>query len=190
MMHPATRARLTSALLLALGALAAAGCEREKRSFREAPPTATPTASLTLSTLQPGPTITPAAFAAPYDETAYAISEGKRLYAQFNCVGCHAWGGGGIGPALMDEEWIYGSQPLNIFATIVEGRPNGMPSFRNKLSTSQVWQLVSYVRSLSGLIRPDARSGRSDHMQVREQEQGLESLRPRRSGIPKSAEIP
>ena len=33
----------------------------------------------------------------------------------------------------MDREWIYGGQPANIFATIVEGRPNGMPSWRGRI---------------------------------------------------------
>jgi len=45
----------------------------------------------------------------------------------------------------MDDEWIYGFEPVNIFATIVEGRPNGMPSFRNRIPDYQVWQLVAYV---------------------------------------------
>jgi cytochrome c oxidase cbb3-type subunit 3 len=47
----------------------------------------------------------------PYDENAYAVNQGKRLYRWYNCNGCHANGGGGIGPALMDAEWRYGSDP-------------------------------------------------------------------------------
>ena len=54
----------------------------------------------------------------------------------------------------MDDRWIYGSDPSNIFNTIVEGRPNGMPSFGSKIPRYQIWQLASYVRSLAGLIRP------------------------------------
>ena len=38
-------------------------------------------------------------------------------------------GGGGIGPPLMDDRWIYGSAPENIYASIVQGRPNGMPAW-------------------------------------------------------------
>jgi cytochrome c oxidase cbb3-type subunit 3 len=166
--------------------LALAACKREKRTFRDAPPASTPLRTVVLSELHPGPEAAPGAglLSAPYDENAFSVSEGKRLYVQYNCVGCHAYGGGGIGPALMDDRWIYGSAPQNIYATIVEGRPNGMPAFRGKIPSSQVWQLVSYVRSLSGLIRPDVRTGRSDHMQVREQEQGLERQRPKTSTIP------
>src|SRR5690606_21238546 len=63
-----------------------------------------------------------------YEENAFHISQGKRFYTWFNCVGCHGNGGGGSGPALMDDAWIYGSAIENIAATIREGRPNGMPS--------------------------------------------------------------
>ena len=107
----------------------------------------------------------------PYEENAYAVSQGQRLFTAFNCVGCHSHGGGGIGPALMDEAWIYGDEPENIFATIVEGRPNGMPSFRGRLGNQQVWQLVAYVRSLSGKVAKDVAPGRADHMYVSPQEQ-------------------
>jgi mono/diheme cytochrome c family protein len=27
----------------------------------------------------------------------------------------------------MDDKWLYGSEPENIVASILEGRPNGMP---------------------------------------------------------------
>jgi cytochrome c oxidase cbb3-type subunit III len=69
-----------------------------------------------------------------------------------------------MGPPLMDDKWIYGSQPVNIFSTIVEGRPNGMPTFGSKVPRYQVWQLTAYVRSLSGLAAKDKMSSRSDEM--------------------------
>jgi len=157
-----------AACVVALG-LTIAACEREERRFRETPPGASPS-HVRLSELQPGPAVPTPSAPGPYADNAYAIAEGKRLYTQFNCVGCHAHGGGGMGPPLMDDKWIYGSEPANIFATIVEGRPNGMPAFGGKLASAQVWQLVAYVRSLSGLVRHDAASGRSDHMQVKKPE--------------------
>src|SRR5436190_1281526 len=70
------------------------------------------------------------------------------------------------GPALMDDTWIYGSNPEQVFASIVEGRPNGMPSFGSKIPDYQVWQIVAYVRSLSGLASKQASSGRSDEMKT------------------------
>src|SRR4051794_8116437 len=72
-----------------------------------------------------------------YEENAYALSQGQQFYNKFNCVGCHSHGGGGMGPALMDDEWIYGSNPEQIFATIVQGRPNGMPAFGGKIPEFQ-----------------------------------------------------
>ena len=77
------------------------------------------------------------------------IAAGKQLFNAMNCVGCHFNGGGGMGPPLMDNIWIYGDSIENIAATIREGRPKGMPSFRNFLPEEQIWQVAAYVRSLS-----------------------------------------
>src|SRR5690242_3579562 len=43
-----------------------------------------------------------------YEQNAYALARGEELFRAFNCVGCHAHGGGGMGPALMDAKWRYG----------------------------------------------------------------------------------
>ena len=145
-------------------ALSLAGCKQENRDFREMPPAATPTEAIRVGELQAGGGPPFDSTVTKYADNAYAIGTGQRLYNQMNCVGCHFHGGGGIGPALMDEQWIYGSDPAQIFKTIVEGRPNGMPSFRNKLDNQQVWQLVAYVRSLSGLGGSTVSSAREDHM--------------------------
>ena len=83
-----------------------------------------------------------------------------------------------MGPPLIDENWIYGSEPENIYATIIQGRPNGMPAFGGKLGDQQVWQLVAYVRALGGLVRKDLRPGRNDNMAVRPSEQAMRSRTP------------
>lgn len=82
-------------------------------------------------------------------------AEGERLYKQFNCAGCHAAGGGAIGPSLMDDQWVYGGSPKNIFWTIVEGRSQGMPAFGGRISEGQIWKIVAHVRSLSNLNRTE-----------------------------------
>jgi cytochrome c oxidase cbb3-type subunit 3 len=124
-------------------------------------------------------------------ETGYDIAEGKRLFQWFNCTGCHAQGGGSIGPALMDDKWIYGSEPANIRESIIEGRPNGMPSFRNKIPDAQVWQLVAYVRSMSGLAPMWAKPGRNDDMQVKPPESNTSEQPPQPGGgVPKNAQAP
>jgi cytochrome c oxidase cbb3-type subunit 3 len=88
----------------------------------------------------------------------------------------------------MDSEWIYGSRPENVFATIAEGRPNGMPAFAGKINPDMIWQLVAYVRSMSGLLRKDVAPGRTDGMQVRSQEQASDKATPVQSATPPSAE--
>ena len=151
--------------LLAVLALAAAGCDRERRSFREVPPGMTAFPAVQTTELQAGPKSTDPSFAA-YQENRWAVGQGQTFYEQYNCAGCHApGGGGGMGPPLNDDEWIYGSDPENVFAAIVEGRPNGMPSFRGRIDNAQLWQLVAYVRTLSGLTPPDVWPARQDHMQ-------------------------
>lgn len=179
-----------SALTLAMVALVLAGCERETRRFRELPPTATADTSLRLSPLQPGLPVRQVRLRSAYEENAYAVSEGKRLFGQFNCVGCHGHGGGAMGPPLMDEEWIYGSEPENIFATIVQGRPNGMPAFGGKVATSQIWQMVAYVRSMSGLLRKDVAPGREDALYGAPQEQATTEQQPVESSRPPQSEQP
>jgi cytochrome c oxidase cbb3-type subunit 3 len=111
-------------------------------------------------------------------ENAWAISEGKRLFSAFNCSGCHGNGGGAIGPPLMDHRWIYGYAPDNVHESIVEGRPNGMPAFRGRLTEQQAWQLTAYVLSLSGLVPKDAAGGRSDHMLAKPSEQSITEASP------------
>jgi cytochrome c oxidase cbb3-type subunit 3 len=179
-----------AAVCVAITAVSLYGCGREERRFREVPPAATATTNVVMSPLAPGAGVVTLATRHPYQRNAWAVSQGKRLYNWMNCVGCHSNGGGGIGPPLMDDEWIYGSDPSNIFATIVEGRPNGMPSFRGKLTNDQVWQLVAYVRTMSGMEGADVRSGRSDHMTGPPVEQGLEHPAPKQSFVPPASQTP
>jgi cytochrome c oxidase cbb3-type subunit III len=161
-------------LIVAAVCLCVTGCKREQRSFRPVPSSADILNAVQVSGLHPGPEPSqPVVISQLYKETAYAASEGQRLYEQYNCVGCHAHGGGGMGPALMDDVWIYGSEPENIFATISQGRPNGMPSFRNRIPEYQIWQLAAYVRSLSGLLPKDVAPNRTDEMDVKPAESSM-----------------
>lgn len=159
------------ALSLCLGA---AACQREERRFQEPPPRARLAERTSMVSLVPGEapapppamSSSPSGPANPYEENAQAIADGKRFYQWFNCVGCHANGGGGMGPPLMDDRWIYGGSAESVFHTIVEGRPNGMPSFAGKLDEASVWKLVAYVRSMSGQAPRDAVPARGDHAQL------------------------
>jgi cytochrome c oxidase cbb3-type subunit 3 len=181
------RPALVAVSLAALVACASIGCEREKRQFRQIPATAAGQ-PVSMSDLHPSGSTPPPPTKLADEKNAWDLSEGKRLFSWFNCVGCHAHGGGAIGPPLMDNKWIYGSDPANIFATIVEGRPNGMPSFRGKIPEYQVWQLVAYVRSLSGMAPSDAAPGRSDHMSLKPAEEQMPKPKPVNSGHPPQSE--
>lgn len=187
-----TEAKFSLALCALLLLASLLSCKREDRRFREPAPSSSATSGLTVSGLHPaapgkGTNAPPEWVQNPYGDNAYAVSEGQKLYEAYNCSGCHFHGGGGIGPPLMDNNWVYGSEPQNIYADIVEGRPNGMPSFRGKIPDQQVWEIVAYVRSLSGQLSKDVAPGRSDQMQggkppastPREQSHGPEGVHPK-----------
>ena len=193
-MTRAERRRLATTFSRGIVALAIcttiAACDREQRRFRENPPSASPS-NVRVSALQPGTMVDTTHVAGPYDNNAWAVSEGQRLFGWYNCSGCHANGGGGMGPPLMDDTWIYGSSPENIYTTIVQGRPNGMPSFAGKIPTPQIWMLVAYVRSLSALNTTGARSSRSDHMMMYPGSGSLQDpAKPQQSFHPPASEMP
>jgi cytochrome c oxidase cbb3-type subunit 3 len=152
-------------------ALVLTSCSREDRILRQPPPADDILNTVQISGLNPGTNSIPTPPSSNmYEQSAYAVSEGQKLFEEYNCVGCHAHGGGGIGPALMDRNWIYGSEPGNIFATIMQGRPNGMPSFRNRIPQYQAWEIVAYVRSLSGLLPKGVSPNRTDQMNIKPSE--------------------
>jgi cytochrome c oxidase cbb3-type subunit 3 len=163
-------------------------CEREERGFRVDPPSARASSRVVVGEVSAGTTQPSHGVSNKYEENAYAMQQGQKLYEAYNCVGCHAHGGGDKGPALMDDKWIYGAEPDQIYATIVEGRPNGMPSFSGKIPDFQVWQIVAYVRSMSGLASTNAAPGREDHMAVKKPENSTPTEAPVRSGAPGSTE--
>ncbi|MDB5396767.1 MAG: cytochrome [Rhodospirillales bacterium] len=114
--------------------------------------------SVAVTTLFPGGGMGPPPdpTGAHYDGNPKAIANGARLFDWYNCSGCHFHGAGGIGPALMDDTWIYGGAIDQIFASIYQGRPNGMPSWARKIPDAQIWEIAAYVRSLS---TPSAANG-------------------------------
>jgi cytochrome c oxidase cbb3-type subunit 3 len=169
------------ASLLLLAALLLTSCEREERAFRSEPAIQESEEKIALTNLSPGdapPVRQVSGTARQYENNAFHMSNGKTLFVQFNCSGCHGNGGGGSGPALMDDAWIYGSDIENIVATIREGRPNGMPSFRGKIADEQIWELAAYVRSLGGLAPKDAAPSRNDSMAAHESENRMPPATP------------
>ena len=181
-----------AALALALASAGAlSSCEREKREFE--PPVGIasgPTATRSVS-LRAGPTepVETAHLAIAHDRrdeyNAFAVNQGKRLFRWYNCNGCHAQGGGNMGPPLMDDKWLYGHGPADVYASIVQGRPSGMPAFGGRIPEDQLWQLVAYVRSLSGQLRKDVATSRSDGLAGAPPENVREAEQPRRQPAPR-----
>ena len=165
-------------IAVAAGLLATSACKREQRVFDPGSAGSQVANGVAVNEVHAGGGSVSPSDHGPYEDSAYAVGEGKRLFSSFNCVGCHNHGGGGIGPALMDSEWIYGSHPEQIYSSIVQGRPNGMPSFAGKIPDYQVWELVAYVRSLSGQLPSDVAPGRSDEIQVKKAEQAKKKEHP------------
>ena len=157
----ARTALVTAGCLALIGMLMLpAACRREERRFDALRQSSGQTSS---ASVQSGGSSTPDR-GGPFRQNAWGISEGKRLFTFYNCAGCHANGGGGMGPALMDDRWIYGADENTIHQTIADGRPNGMPAFRNRIPDAQIWMLVAYVQSMSGQAPIDVLPSRSDHM--------------------------
>lgn len=140
---------LVAALLLAV---LAAGCERGDPPLeRDALPSGAVPEVVRTSELQPGTPVPGARPDNPFEESGEVIRNGETFYTWFNCAGCHgALGGGGIGPPLRDADWIYGGRPDQIRMSILQGRPNGMPSYGSRIQDEVAWQIVSYVVSLGG----------------------------------------
>ena len=104
----------------------------------------------------PGPKTPRALPQNPFGKERIAIEAGHKLFAMYNCSGCHGeHAGGGMGPSLRDKAWIYGKDDAHIFDSIVEGRAHGMPAWGDRVPEEQVWKIVSYLESLRTDDEPD-----------------------------------
>jgi len=143
-------------LALVLLAVACTACKRHDRKVDAEYVSIVETERDTAPRLLPGPMKPSAEERAsrgmpienPYAGDAKAIQEGRRLYQWMNCNGCHAEGGGSIGPALWDDQWRYGGRGVDIVESILHGRPNGMPAFAGHLPEEEAWKITAYVQSL------------------------------------------
>lgn len=113
-----------------------------------------------VSHLFPGAQPDPPQIKNPVQGDPNAAQRGMTYYVNFNCVGCHAAnGGGGMGPALSNSTFTYGEQPENIYLSIYQGRPNGMPAWGGVLPDSVIWDLVNYIGKISN--EPSSQWGRT-----------------------------
>jgi cytochrome c oxidase cbb3-type subunit III len=92
----------------------------------------------------------PLALTNPYEGNARAAQTGGQLFVAYNCIDCHgADGSGAMGPSLADGRWHFGGGPAEVFESIYQGRPEGMPAWGGRIADDQIWMLVTYVRALS-----------------------------------------
>ena len=92
----------------------------------------------------------PLALVNPYEGNAGAKATGAKLFVSYNCIDCHgADGSGAMAPSLADGRWHFGGSAAEVFESIYQGRPDGMPVWGGRIATDQIWMLVTYVRSLS-----------------------------------------
>jgi cytochrome c oxidase cbb3-type subunit 3 len=89
--------------------------------------------------------------------TDASIQAGRKYFIAFNCSGCHGGrAGGGMGPSLRDDVWIYGGEPEDIFDSISQGRAHGMPAWGTMLPPQLIWRLVDYIKSMRTPQEPEA----------------------------------
>lgn len=154
--------RLRPALPL-LAALALAACKPATGGSNTSPATETPPGETALSEIplgappgQPLPQL--AQVPNPYEGDADAVGQGKALFSAMNCVYCHGPQGAGLmGPSLNGSAWRYGGAPAQIYNSIHDGRPRGMPAWGSRLPPDQIWKLVAYIESLGGAQPPATR---------------------------------
>ena len=92
----------------------------------------------------------PLALRNPLEGNANAKKIGSQLYVSYNCIDCHgADGSGAMGPSLADGRWHFGGTPGELFESIYQGRPDGMPAWGGRIANDQIWSLITYIQSLS-----------------------------------------
>jgi mono/diheme cytochrome c family protein len=93
----------------------------------------------------------------PVPSTPESLAAGKRVYQRM-CQRCHgssgkgdgggSGGGGGLPSDLTDATWDYGSTDGEIFASIHDGTSIDMEGYAQRISDTDIWNIVNYLRSL------------------------------------------
>jgi mono/diheme cytochrome c family protein len=100
----------------------------------------------------------PKALKNPVPATAASVDQGRAVFQNF-CSKCHGEEGKGDGrqapegshPAnLTDDHWDHGSTDGEIFTTIHDGvgPKYDMDSYEGKITDTNIWNLVNYIRSI------------------------------------------
>jgi mono/diheme cytochrome c family protein len=86
----------------------------------------------------------------PYAGNAEMIAEGRKLYFQVGCQGCHGGGGGGgMAASLIDDSWKFGSDDETLFKLIKGQIPQQtMPVVYSSLPDENVWKMLAFIRTV------------------------------------------
>ena len=89
----------------------------------------------------------------PFTGNEVAIKEGRQLYLQSGCPGCHGSGGGGAmagATSLLSDSWKFGGDDETYF-NVIKGIYPGqtMPAvFGTILTDEQIWKTITWIRSI------------------------------------------
>lgn len=145
-------------MMIAVAMICAWGvCANAEATDEESAPVADAPSTQSVIGPIPGPDHHAPAIRNPKRDAAGVLQEGRRLFVLMNCSGCHGGrAGGGMGPSLRDEIWLYGESEGQIFDSIAQGRNFGMPAWGTQLPEPEIWKLVAYIQSLRTPQEPDA----------------------------------
>jgi mono/diheme cytochrome c family protein len=91
----------------------------------------------------------------PVESTPESVAAGRKVYQRL-CSRCHGAEGKGDGNAagavppsdLTDATWDHGSSDGEIFTTIHDGTSADMEGYAQRISDTDIWNVVNYIRSM------------------------------------------
>ena len=96
----------------------------------------------------------------PVAMTPDSIAAGRRMYRRM-CERCHGTAGKGDGVTtwrppqdLTDATWEYGSSDGEIYTVIHDGVSIDMEGYVGRISDTDIWNVVNFVRSLAPPAAP------------------------------------
>ena len=86
----------------------------------------------------------------PFTGNADRAAEGRTLYFEVGCQGCHGGGGGGgMATSVIDDAWTFGSDDDVLFRLVKGEIPEQtMPTVYSVLEDDEVWKILSFIRSV------------------------------------------
>ncbi len=84
----------------------------------------------------------------PFEGKADAIREGRDIFLK-NCSACHGNDArGGIGPDLLKKDLKFGRSDSDLYLSIANGRPGGMPDWEKTLGKDRIWYVIAFLRTI------------------------------------------